>query len=76
MEFYIFLVFDFNLTFIRGNRYILGGIFNAKHTDWGSEISLTRGKELRQAIRGLGCNFHSSGNSISDFRHKQNTRSN
>uniref|UniRef100_T1GXQ8 Uncharacterized protein n=1 Tax=Megaselia scalaris TaxID=36166 RepID=T1GXQ8_MEGSC len=24
-----------------------------KHTDWGSRISLTRGKELRQAIREL-----------------------
>lgn len=45
-----------------GDRFILGGDFNAKHLDWGSRVTLTRGKELRQAIRELGCNFHSSGN--------------
>lgn len=43
-------------------RFILGGDFNAKHLDWGSRITLSRGKELRQAIRDLGCNIHSSGN--------------
>lgn len=45
-----------------GDRFILGGDFNAKHLDWGSRKTLTRGKEFRQAIRELGCNFHSSGN--------------
>lgn len=45
-----------------GERFILGGDFNAKHLDWGSRLTQTRGKELRQAIRELGCNFHSSGN--------------
>lgn len=45
-----------------GDRFILGGDFNAKHIDWGSRITLTRGKELRFALRDLGCNFHSSGN--------------
>ena len=45
-----------------GDRFILGGDFNAKHLDWGSRVTLSRGKELRQAIRDLGCNFHSSGN--------------
>lgn len=45
-----------------GDRFILGGDFNAKHLDWGSRVTLTRGKELRQAMRELGCNFHSSGN--------------
>lgn len=45
-----------------GDRFILGGDFNAKHLDWGSRKTLTRGKELREAIKDLGCNFHSSGN--------------
>lgn len=45
-----------------GNMFILGGDFNAKHLDWGSRVTLTRGRELRQAIRELGCNFHSTGN--------------
>lgn len=45
-----------------GDRFILGGDFNAKHLDWGSRVTLTRGRELRQALRELGCNFHSSGN--------------
>ena len=45
-----------------GDRFILGGDFNAKHLDWGSRVTLIRGKELRKAIKELGCNFHSSGN--------------
>ena len=45
-----------------GDRFILGGDFNAKHIDWGSRKTLTRGRELLIAIRELGCNFHSSGN--------------
>lgn len=45
-----------------GDRFILGGDFNAKHLDWGSRKTLTRGRELREAIKDLGCNFHSSGN--------------
>ena len=45
-----------------GDRFILGGDFNAKHSDWGSRVTLTRGNELMHAIKELGCNFHSSGN--------------
>lgn len=45
-----------------GDRFLMGGDFNAKHRDWGSRLTLTRGKELRQAIREVGCNFHSTGN--------------
>lgn len=44
-----------------GERYIIGGDFNAKHVDWGSRITTTKGRELRQAIKELGCNYHSSG---------------
>lgn len=45
-----------------GDRFILGGDFNAKHLDWGSRVTRPRGTELRQAIREMGCNFHSTGN--------------
>lgn len=44
-----------------GDRFIIGGDFNAKHLDWGSRITLTRGKILREVIRDLGCEFHSTG---------------
>ena len=44
-----------------GERFILGGDFNAKHVDWGSRLTNTKGKELRKAIEKLGCNFHSTG---------------
>ena len=37
-----------------GNRYILGGDFNAKHKDWGSRISFTGGKELSLEIQHTG----------------------
>lgn len=45
-----------------GDRFILGGDFNAKHLEWGSRVTRTRGRELLHVIRKLGCNFHSSGN--------------
>lgn len=44
-----------------GERFILGGDYNAKHTDWGSRLTLTRGRQLREVICDLGCLFHSSG---------------
>lgn len=42
-------------------RFVVGGDFNAKHVDWGSRLITTKGKELRQAIREMGCNIHTSG---------------
>jgi hypothetical protein len=44
-----------------GDRFIVGGDFNAKHKDWGSRLTTTKGKELREAIQELGCEFHSTG---------------
>lgn len=44
-----------------GERFILGGDYNAKHLDWGSRITTTRGKALRDAIREIGGNYHSTG---------------
>lgn len=44
-----------------GERFILGGDYNAKHVDWGSRRTTTRGRALREAAREAGCNFHSTG---------------
>ena len=45
-----------------GDKFLLGGDYNAKHTDWGSRTITTRGRELRKAIQELGCCHHSTGN--------------
>lgn len=45
-----------------GDKFILGGDFNVKHTAWGSRlITPTKGKELLTAINEGKCGFHSSG---------------
>ena len=44
-----------------GERFIIGGDFNAKHTHWGSRLTNTKGKELFKAISEMGCNVHSTG---------------
>jgi len=44
-----------------GDRFILGGDFNAKHSLWGSRLDNTKGRELKKAIDKIGCNVHSSG---------------
>ena len=44
-----------------GEKFIIAGDFNAKHTDWGSRLTTTKGKELHQAIIKYNCNWHSTG---------------
>lgn len=44
-----------------GNRFILGGDFNAKNTYWGSRLTTTKGKELLNAITEYGCESLSTG---------------
>lgn len=44
-----------------GNSFIVGGDFNAKHTEWGSKYSSTKGKELYKTGQALKSNFISSG---------------
>ena len=39
----------------------MGGVFNAKHNDWGARLTTTEGREFRKAIREAGCNFHLAG---------------
>lgn len=44
-----------------GERFLIGGDFNAKHNSWGSRLDNTKGRELQAAIQDLGCNVHSTG---------------
>jgi len=44
-----------------GNRYIIGGDFNAKHTHWGSRLITTKGRELLKAINECKCEAISTG---------------
>lgn len=44
-----------------GNRYIIGGDFNAKNTYWGSRITTNRGRELYQYVRSSRCASYSTG---------------
>lgn len=44
-----------------GEIFILGGDFNAKNTIWGSRLTNTKGRELHDAARKIGCEYHSTG---------------
>ena len=50
-----------NFLKLAGERFIIGGDYNAKHVDWRSRLANTKGKELSKAINALGCTYHSSG---------------
>jgi len=44
-----------------GNRFIIGGGFNAKYTHWGSRLITTKGRELLKAINERKCEAISTG---------------
>lgn len=44
-----------------GSRFIAGGDFNAKHTDWGSRLTNLKGKTLLNSILTNNCKFISTG---------------
>lgn len=44
-----------------GDRFIVGGDFNAKNTFWGSRLTTTKGRELLTAINENYCDVFSSG---------------
>lgn len=44
-----------------GNTFIAGGDWNAKHSEWGSRLTTTKGRELYCAASELKCAFESSG---------------
>lgn len=44
-----------------GNRFIIGGDYNAKHLQWGSRLITTRGRELQKAITTNNCWHLSTG---------------
>lgn len=54
---------DFYKQFLQslGNKFIVGGDFNAKNTYWGSRLTTTKGKELLAAIQEINCEPLSSG---------------
>lgn len=43
-----------------GERFIIGGDFNAKHTHWGSRLISPKGRELLTAANNKGCKFLST----------------
>lgn len=45
-----------------GDRFIVGGDFNAKNVKWGSRITLTRGRALDRAVSVIQADYASSGN--------------
>lgn len=48
------------LLFEAGEKFLIGGDFNAKHTYWGSRLINTKGKELKKAIDKQGCDVAST----------------
>ena len=44
-----------------GEKFILGGDFNAKNAHWGSRLTTTKGKELYNAIIQINGKWHSTG---------------
>lgn len=48
---------DFRALFTTlGDRWLLGGDYNAKHPEWGSRLTSPRGRELYKTIREFKCN--------------------
>lgn len=44
-----------------GQRFIVGGDYNAKNKSWGSRLDSTKGRELLKAVKELRCEFISTG---------------
>jgi exonuclease III len=44
-----------------GHRFIVGGDWNAKHTQWGSRLSTTKGRNLWRAMSDCNCDYISTG---------------
>lgn len=44
-----------------GSKFIAGGDYNAKHTDWGSRTITPKGRELNSTIRQLNLQVSSTG---------------
>lgn len=44
-----------------GQRSVIGDDRNITHADWGSRLTTTKGKDLRQAIRQMNCVSQSAG---------------
>ncbi|PNF35987.1 hypothetical protein B7P43_G02293 [Cryptotermes secundus] len=44
-----------------GSKYIIGGDWNAKHTQWGARLTTTKGRNLLEAMNRRNCNHLSTG---------------
>lgn len=44
-----------------GNKFLAGGDYNAKHTQWGSRLTTPKGKQLYEAIEEQSLDFLSTG---------------
>jgi hypothetical protein len=54
-----------------GERFRVGGDYNAKNTIWGSRLTTRKGKELYDAIKEYRCEYHSTGKLISRPTHEK-----
>jgi hypothetical protein len=44
-----------------GTKYLIGGDWNAKHTQWGARLITPTGRNLLEAMHRLNCNYLSTG---------------
>ena len=44
-----------------GNKFIAGGDWNAKHTNWGFRLTIPKGRNLLQSITNCNCSYISTG---------------
>jgi hypothetical protein len=44
-----------------GERFILGGDYDAKNAKWGSRLTTTKGREFMKAINSINGNIHTTG---------------
>jgi hypothetical protein len=49
-----------NLLRSLGERFMVRGVYKAKNTHWGSRLTTSKGKELSDAIKQLGSEYHST----------------
>lgn len=51
-----------------GNRLVIGGDYNVKHTEWELKLITTKGRELVNTCKQLNCNMISTRKSIYWYR--------
>lgn len=55
-------IIDYEMLFQHlGGKFLIGGDWNAKNTNWGSRLTTTKGRHLHQAIVNHNCSYLSTG---------------